>query len=71
MVSESASHQLCPLLTLSPLLLCQLRWFASNQIRNVALLAANVATASPVSDMNPILVAGMCPHYHCCCSSLA
>lgn len=39
----------------------QLRWFASNQIRNVAALAGNVATASPISDMNPLLVAcGTC-----------
>ena len=34
----------------------QLRWFASNQIRNVASLAGNLATASPISDMNPVLV---------------
>lgn len=35
----------------------QLRWFASNQIRNVASLAGNLATASPISDLNPVLVA--------------
>jgi len=34
-----------------------LRWFASTQIRNVATLAGNVATASPISDMNPVLLA--------------
>ncbi len=34
-----------------------LRWFASTQVRNVATLAGNVATASPISDMNPLLVA--------------
>lgn len=34
-----------------------LAWFASRQIRNVASLAGNVATASPISDMNPMLVA--------------
>mmetsp|Transcript_15711 Transcript_15711/g.63270 ORF Transcript_15711/g.63270 Transcript_15711/m.63270 type:complete len:1461 (+) Transcript_15711:101-4483(+) len=34
-----------------------LKWFASTQIRNVASLAGNVATASPISDMNPLLVA--------------
>lgn len=33
-----------------------LRWFASNQIRNVAALAGNIATASPISDLNPTLV---------------
>lgn len=34
-----------------------LRWFASSQIRNVACLAGNIVTASPISDMNPMLVA--------------
>eukprot|EP00581_Thalassiosira_minuscula_P019373 CAMPEP_0183714692 /NCGR_PEP_ID=MMETSP0737-20130205/9144_1 /TAXON_ID=385413 /ORGANISM="Thalassiosira miniscula, Strain CCMP1093" /LENGTH=1608 /DNA_ID=CAMNT_0025943675 /DNA_START=54 /DNA_END=4880 /DNA_ORIENTATION=- len=32
-----------------------LRWFASTQIRNVACLGGNLATASPISDMNPLL----------------
>ena len=35
----------------------QLRYFAGRQIRNVASLAGNIATASPISDMNPILMA--------------
>eukprot|EP00742_Colponemidia_sp_Colp-10_P005067 GILJ01005413.1.p1 GENE.GILJ01005413.1~~GILJ01005413.1.p1 ORF type:complete len:1351 (+),score=226.28 GILJ01005413.1:45-4097(+) len=35
----------------------QLRWFASTQIRNVASLGGNIATASPISDMNPLLLA--------------
>ena len=34
-----------------------LRWFASNQIRNVACLGGNLVTASPISDMNPLLCA--------------
>ena len=34
-----------------------LRWFASTQIRNVACLGGNLATASPISDMNPVLAA--------------
>ncbi|CAN0411520.1 unnamed protein product [Pylaiella littoralis] len=34
-----------------------LRWFASTQIRNVACLAGNLATASPISDTNPLLAA--------------
>ena len=34
-----------------------LRWFASTQIRNVACLGGNLATASPISDMNPMLSA--------------
>ena len=32
-----------------------LRWFASAQIRNVACLGGNLVTASPISDMNPML----------------
>ncbi|CAK0836203.1 unnamed protein product [Prorocentrum cordatum] len=38
-------------------MLDMLRWFASGQIRNVAALAGNLATASPISDMNPVLMA--------------
>ena len=34
-----------------------LRWFASTQIRNVACLGGNLVTASPISDMNPMIVA--------------
>lgn len=38
-----------------------LRWFASTQIRNVACLGGNLATASPISDMNPMLASiGAC-----------
>lgn len=32
-----------------------LRWFASTQIRNVACLGGNLVTASPISDLNPML----------------
>ncbi|TMW56096.1 hypothetical protein Poli38472_008744 [Pythium oligandrum] len=32
-----------------------LKWFASTHIRNVACLAGNLVTASPISDMNPLL----------------
>jgi xanthine dehydrogenase/oxidase len=35
----------------------QLRYFAGRQIRNVASVAGNLATASPISDMNPVLLA--------------
>ena len=35
----------------------QLRWFASTQVRNVACLGGNIATASPISDMNPLWLA--------------
>lgn len=35
----------------------QLRYFAGRQIRNVASIAGNIATASPISDLNPVLMA--------------
>jgi len=35
----------------------QLRYFAGRQIRNVASAAGNLATASPISDLNPVFVA--------------
>ncbi|KAJ2715274.1 hypothetical protein H4R19_001292 [Coemansia spiralis] len=34
-----------------------LRYFAGNQIRNVATIAGNIATASPISDLNPVFLA--------------
>eukprot|EP01042_Synura_sphagnicola_P005855 gene5855-7471_t len=34
-----------------------LQWFASNHVRNVACVAGNIVTASPISDLNPMLVA--------------
>ncbi|XP_059046413.1 xanthine dehydrogenase-like [Achroia grisella] len=34
-----------------------LNWFAGNQVRNVASLVGNIVTASPISDLNPILMA--------------
>lgn len=34
-----------------------LTWFASNHIRNVASVAGNIVTASPISDLNPMLLA--------------
>ena len=33
-----------------------LTWFASNQIRNVACIGGNIVTASPISDLNPMLL---------------
>ena len=35
----------------------QLKWFAGSQIRNVATIAGNIATGSPISDLNPIWMA--------------
>ncbi|CAG8646005.1 30839_t:CDS:10, partial [Racocetra persica] len=37
-------------------LLENLRWFAGNQIRNVATPAGNIVTGSPISDLNPIFL---------------
>ena len=37
--------------------LVNLRYFASRQIRNFATLGGNIVTGSPISDLNPILVA--------------
>lgn len=34
----------------------QLRWFAGNQIRNVASVGGNICTASPISDLNPLWI---------------
>ncbi|KAK5241040.1 hypothetical protein LTR16_009826, partial [Cryomyces antarcticus] len=35
----------------------QIRYFAGRQIRNVGTPAGNLATASPISDLNPVFVA--------------
>ncbi|XP_071534093.1 xanthine dehydrogenase/oxidase-like [Panulirus ornatus] len=34
-----------------------LKWFAGKQIRNAASLGGNIMTSSPISDLNPVLVA--------------
>uniref|UniRef100_A0A6A7FS67 xanthine dehydrogenase n=1 Tax=Hirondellea gigas TaxID=1518452 RepID=A0A6A7FS67_9CRUS len=34
-----------------------LRWFAGKQIRNVASIGGNIMTCSPISDLNPVLLA--------------
>lgn len=34
-----------------------LNWFAGKQIRNVAAIGGNIMTGSPISDLNPILMA--------------
>lgn len=38
-------------------LLDNVQWFAGHQVRNVAAIAGNIVTASPISDLNPIFVA--------------
>ncbi|XP_071799961.1 xanthine dehydrogenase/oxidase-like [Asterias amurensis] len=37
-----------------------LRWFAGHQIRNTASLGGAIATGSPISDLNPLLMAAVC-----------
>ncbi|XP_071832343.1 xanthine dehydrogenase/oxidase-like isoform X2 [Apostichopus japonicus] len=37
-----------------------LGWFSGTQIRNVACVGGNIMTASPISDLNPLLMAGEC-----------
>ncbi|XP_076463872.1 xanthine dehydrogenase/oxidase-like isoform X2 [Babylonia areolata] len=34
-----------------------LQWFAGDQVRNVAAVGGNIMTASPISDLNPLLLA--------------
>eukprot|EP00761_Pharyngomonas_kirbyi_P013987 gb/GECH01014017.1/.p1 GENE.gb/GECH01014017.1/~~gb/GECH01014017.1/.p1 ORF type:complete len:1345 (+),score=341.46 gb/GECH01014017.1/:1-4035(+) len=38
----------------------QLHWFAGKQIRNMASLGGNIATGSPISDLNPVFCALNC-----------
>ncbi|XP_031555377.1 xanthine dehydrogenase/oxidase-like [Actinia tenebrosa] len=37
-----------------------LRWFAGQQVRNVACVGGNIITASPISDLNPIFMSIGC-----------
>jgi xanthine dehydrogenase/oxidase len=38
-------------------LLDQLKWFSGPAIRHVASMGGNIATASPISDLNPVFIA--------------
>mmetsp|Transcript_4472 Transcript_4472/g.11222 ORF Transcript_4472/g.11222 Transcript_4472/m.11222 type:complete len:1333 (-) Transcript_4472:294-4292(-) len=38
----------------------QMQWFAGTQIRNVGCVGGNVANASPISDLNPVLMSNKC-----------
>ncbi|KAK5579855.1 hypothetical protein RB653_009543 [Dictyostelium firmibasis] len=38
-------------------IISQLKWFAGNQVRNAASIGGNLCTASPISDLNPVLLA--------------
>ncbi|KAF9292879.1 hypothetical protein BGZ88_006024 [Linnemannia elongata] len=49
-VSEEQAHVLRAFLA-------NIKYFAGNQIRNAASVAGNIATASPISDLNPVFVA--------------
>jgi len=51
--NECKSYELRGLIAINQML----TWFASNQIRNVASIAGNIITASPISDLNPLLIA--------------
>lgn len=46
-----------------------LTWFAGKQIRNVASIAGNIMTSSPISDLNPIFMAAGCTLLLQCCDS--
>lgn len=58
---EAECHRLIPLLqpraSVIQAITKALRYFAGRQIRNAASLAGNMATASPISDMTPLLLA--------------
>uniref|UniRef100_H2YPJ1 xanthine dehydrogenase n=1 Tax=Ciona savignyi TaxID=51511 RepID=H2YPJ1_CIOSA len=52
-VEEKEEHLTQPLSAI----LEMLHWFGGDQIRNVAVIGGNIMTASPISDLNPILMA--------------
>eukprot|EP01034_Spumella_vulgaris_P032455 gene32455-40056_t len=53
LTSQGEAHTTRGLLAIHDML----GWFASNQIRNVACIGGNIVTASPISDLNPMLLA--------------
>ncbi|XP_034253474.1 xanthine dehydrogenase-like [Thrips palmi] len=56
LIKELPQHKTRTLQALSSML----RWFAGNQIRNVAGVGGNIMTGSPISDLNPIFLAAGC-----------
>nr|R4ZGN4.1 RecName: Full=Xanthine dehydrogenase; Short=XD; AltName: Full=Xanthine oxidoreductase; Short=Axorp; Short=XOR [Blastobotrys adeninivorans]CCV20080.1 xanthine oxidoreductase [Blastobotrys adeninivorans] len=57
-VCDKLVHELDPNVSqIYGAILEQLKYFAGRQIRNAATPAGNIATASPISDLNPVLVA--------------
>ncbi|KAF7155382.1 hypothetical protein CNMCM5623_007453 [Aspergillus felis] len=58
---EAECHRIIPLLqsqaSVIQAIAKALRYFAGRQIRNAASLSGNIATASPISDLNPLLLA--------------
>uniref|UniRef100_A0A0S7EL74 XDH n=1 Tax=Poeciliopsis prolifica TaxID=188132 RepID=A0A0S7EL74_9TELE len=60
-VLKEAVHRLPPHQTqVFQAILEQLRWFAGQQIRNVAAIGGNIMTASPISDLNPVFMVVGC-----------
>lgn len=56
-ICQEGYHQLGPRGMVLEALRRQLRYFGGRQIRNVATLAGNISTASPISDVLPVLMA--------------
>jgi xanthine dehydrogenase/oxidase len=53
----SSGHHVAPQMRVLQAYRAMIRWFAGHQIRSVAGLGGNIATASPISDLNPCHIA--------------
>ncbi|ODQ82586.1 hypothetical protein BABINDRAFT_169836 [Babjeviella inositovora NRRL Y-12698] len=60
MICENLAHTMGHAGQIYGALAQQFKFFAGRQIRNAATPAGAIVTASPISDLNPILVAGGC-----------